>query len=342
MFLRRIGELVQRQELLGKLVGHAVGDHRHADAGKQSGQAAVLAGGNAIEQVLGRHLAHASQEPDSSFIVESVKVGQRFDEVGIDELLDKLFAKPVDVHRLAASELQKLALELPAALPARRGAEVRRAVGFLLGRRRRTRDTSSASETCAPPRCGPRSSTRTTWGMISPAFSTTTMSPMRMSLRFDLVGVVQAGLADRRAGQPHGRIEMADGRELAGPADLDFDASQSRQRLLGGELVGPRPARELAGVAEPFALREIVDLDDHAVRVVGQVVPLRRPGFNVGDHLVDVLRSVCVCGLTGKPSCLSVSSACRCDDMRQSLDALRARRRTAAACARTTAWDRAA
>ena len=48
-----------------------------------------------------------------------------------------------------------------------------------------------------------------------------------------------------REWQAHGRVEVADGGEFAGPADLNLDPGESRERLLGRELVGDHPARRL-------------------------------------------------------------------------------------------------
>ena len=81
--------------------------------------------------------------------------------------------------------------------------------------------------------------------MISPAFWITTVSPIRTSLRSDLVGVVQARALDGRAGE-RDRGQVGDGRQLAGLADLDGDADDLRDRLLGLVLERDHPARALA------------------------------------------------------------------------------------------------
>ena len=59
--------------------------------------------------------------------------------------------------------------------------------------------------------------------MISPAFSTTTMSPTRMSLASDELGIVQRCPAHLRAGQAH-RLQIGDRRQRAELADLQVDA----------------------------------------------------------------------------------------------------------------------
>ncbi len=88
-----------------------------------------------------------------------------------------------------------------------------------------------------------------------------------------LVLVVQRGARDRRAGDGH-RVELRERREHAGAADLHADLAQHGRLLLGRELVGDRPARRLARVAELVLQRERVDLHHDAVDLVGQRVAL--------------------------------------------------------------------
>ena len=60
-----------------------------------------------------------------------------------------------------------------------------------------------------------------------------------------------------------------------------------RQGLLGGELEGHHPARRLGRGAQAVLLAVIVDLDDHAVGVVRQVVAFVVPAVAIVDDLVD-------------------------------------------------------
>src|SRR5262249_8307197 len=64
--------------------------------------------------------------------------------------------------------------------------------------------------------------------------------------------------------------------------------------LLWWELVGDRPARRAAHDPEPTLLVEAVDLHDHAVRLVRQVVALFAPGLRERDHALDVQASVAI------------------------------------------------
>ena len=117
--------------------------------------------------------------------------------------------------------------------------------------------------------------------MTSPARCTTTVSPTRMSLALDVVLVVQGRARHHDAADGH-RLELGDRRQRAGAPDLDPDRAHHGLGLLGRELVGDRPARRAADVAEPALPVEPVDLDHHAVDVVGQLEPLRgEPGVIV-------------------------------------------------------------
>ena len=100
-------------------------------------------------------------------------------------------------------------------------------------------------------------------------------------LGLDVVLVVQGRARHHDAADGH-RLELGDRRQRAGAADLDGDPAHHGLGLLGRELVGDRPARRAADEAEPALLVEPVDLDDHAVDVVGQLEALRgEPGVVV-------------------------------------------------------------
>ena len=101
----------------------------------------------------------------------------------------------------------------------------------------------------------------------------------------DLVGVVQAGPLDGRAGQAH-RLQVGHRRQLARLADLDADVDDLGDGLLGLVLEGDRPARALA--ARPGARAgQVVDLDHQAVGLEIERVPLVVPALGVLDHLLD-------------------------------------------------------
>src|SRR5690242_13241740 len=67
----------------------------------------------------------------------------------------------------------------------------------------------------------------------------------------DLYALVQPDGGHEHAADPDGR-QAADGRQLAGTADLDIDRFERRLGLLRGELVGKAPAWSSGDKAEAF------------------------------------------------------------------------------------------
>ncbi len=103
----------------------------------------------------------------------------------------------------------------------------------------------------------------------------------------DFVEVVERGPGDRRTGHLR-RPQVGDRRQGPGPADVRDDVLDDRLDLLGRELVGDRPARRPADHPQPLLLVEPIDLDDHAVCLVRQPVPVVAPGLGERDDAVDV------------------------------------------------------
>ena len=83
------------------------------------------------------------------------------------------------------------------------------------------------------------------------------------------------------------RLELGDGRDLAGFAHLDVNAQQPGDGLLGLVLECDGPARALAPRAQPLALAQIVDLHDQAVGLEIELVAFVVPALGVLDHLLD-------------------------------------------------------
>ena len=146
-------------------------------------------------------------------------------------------------------------------------------------------------------------STSSTCGMTSPARWMVTVSPIaeidglalvveakRRAIAAeaaDVILVVERGVLDHDAADGD-RLQARDRRERAGAADLDVDRQQLGGRLLGGELVGDRPARAAGAEAEAVLQREVVDLVDDAVDVVVEAGALRLDRAVGGERLVDV------------------------------------------------------
>ena len=128
--------------------------------------------------------------------------------------------------------------------------------------------------------------TETTCGMTSPLRSRRMTSPTRMSLRRSSSSlwsverlIVVPGELDR--------LEDGDRRQGAGAADLDDDVVDPGRGLPGGELVGNGPARGLGRRPQGLPLVGRVDLDDDAVGLEVERVPLLRPFAVIGEDVVD-------------------------------------------------------
>ncbi|MDQ1110572.1 hypothetical protein QE418_000020 [Microbacterium testaceum] len=98
--------------------------------------------------------------------------------------------------------------------------------------------------------------------------------------------VVQGGLADDAAGDLGG-FHDREGRRTTGASDRDDDVEELRVHLLGRVLVGDRPARCAAGGPELVVERELVDLDDHSVDLVLDVVSVLAVVRHEGEYPID-------------------------------------------------------
>ena len=87
----------------------------------------------------------------------------------------------------------------------------------------------------------------------------------------NLIFVMERGSADRTSANKN-RIEHGDRRERTCATNLNDDVEQPRLDAFGFILERDRPARRLRGEPENLALRECVDFDDRAVRLI------REPG----------------------------------------------------------------
>ncbi len=102
----------------------------------------------------------------------------------------------------------------------------------------------------------------------------------------DVVLIVQRDVLHDHAADAD-RLELADGRERAGAADLDLDVPQHRDGALGRELVRDRPARRARHEAEALLPVEAVDLVDDAVDVVIELGALFLDLAMKCDQLLD-------------------------------------------------------
>ena len=102
-----------------------------------------------------------------------------------------------------------------------------------------------------------------------------------------LVEVVEGGAGDRGAGDLD-RPQVRHRRQRPGTTDIGHDVLDDGLDLLGRELVGDGPARRPADHAQAALVVEAVDLDDDAVRLVGQLVARLAPALGEGDDALDV------------------------------------------------------
>ena len=106
---------------------------------------------------------------------------------------------------------------------------------------------------------------------------------------------------------PHGRaadehrLEHGERRGPPGAPDRHLDVAQQGGALLRRELEGDRPARRLRREAELLALGEVVDLHDHAVDLVVEVVAVLLPVPAERVDVVERRRRPRISGFTGKP-----------------------------------------
>ena len=97
---------------------------------------------------------------------------------------------------------------------------------------------------------------------------------------------MQGGRADGRAADEH-RLEHREGRRPAGATDGDHDLLQQGGALLGRVLEGDRPPGGVRRRAQLAALGQRVDLHDHSVDLVVEVVAVLEPVLGVGEDLLQ-------------------------------------------------------
>ena len=186
-----------------------------------------------------------------------------------DQLIDQLVAQPFDVHRVAAGEEADAFLQLGGA--GRVGAADVDAAFVLDQPGAARRDTSAGNGNAGKSVVRSCFSTRTMCGMILPAFSTTTTSPTRMSLRS--ISSALCRLA-RLTVVPAScdRLQFGHRRDRSGLADLDVDRQQPRRGFPLLPLVSDHPARALRRRSQPLTLGEVVHLQHQPVDLEIQFV----------------------------------------------------------------------
>ena len=154
-----------------------------------------------------------------------------------------------------------------------------------------TPDTSSASELLLLAGAHATAIGATTSGITSPARRTTTVSPMRMSLRAISSGLCSVAwrtiTPPTCTGSSTANGVMTPVRPIARE-----DVVQDGRLLLGRELVRDRPARRLRRRAEVELVGVVVDLHDGAVDLVIERVARSSSDRDVRLHVVDRRRGL--------------------------------------------------
>ena len=219
--------------------------------------------------------------------LEAEHVGEVVQPAQLAELADRLLAEALDVERAPRREVDERGLD--------RGSGSRRS-------RRSGGPRPPGARAAAPqagqarrhaPRLGALAGARpctlpTTSGITSPARRTMTVSPTRTSLASTWISLWSVALVIVTPATATGS-STANGRGLAGAADVDLDGAQDRLLLDRRHLVGDGPARRLGRGAERAPLRHVVDLDDDAVDLEAEGVALLGEVLDEGPHLVDVV-----------------------------------------------------
>ena len=146
-----------------------------------------------------------------------------------------------------------------------------------------------------------------TCGITSPARSTITSSPSRMSLRAKVLLVVERRELDGDAADVN-RLEHRVRMKVAELAGVPADSVELRDRGRRRELPGDRPPRLTPDRAEPALELDVVDLHDRAVDLEVERSPLLLPRFAPGHDLflgAELRHLLC----TGKRCARSHSSA---------------------------------
>ena len=252
------------REHLARLGAHLA----DAEGAEQPREAGGLALFNGVHQVLGGFFAHAV-ELRHILRAQVVDAGGRGEQPGGDQRLGHRRAQALDVHRLAAGEVDDVAQALGGAFGT--GAAHRDAVLVPHDGRAALRAAVGQAEGDGALGALGFHDLQHLGDDLPGLADEHGVSDADVEL-VDEVLVVQRGVRHRGAGQAHG-LDDGLGREHARAAHLHGDVPHDALLHLGGIFIGHGPARRLGRAAELSALGEGVDLDDRAVDAVGEGVP---------------------------------------------------------------------
>ena len=269
-------ELVRQRKRRGRA------EVTHAEGGQQLRQGALLRGVDLGNEILSARRADAI-ELHQLIDRERVQVSGVAHEACGGELLHHLFAESLDVHAASRREVSDLLIALGGAI----GGDAAR-VGFTFGTDERVAATRAVRRE-HPWRAafGPQRQHRShDFGDHVAGLADHHRVAGAHVFHRHLVLVVQGGHANGGATDEH-RLEHGERRRPTCAAHRHHDAAQQRGAFFRGKLVRDRPTRCPRGHTQPLALRDVVELDDHAVDLVVEIVTVILPMQAVCCHLVD-------------------------------------------------------
>ena len=151
-------------------------------------------------------------------------------------------------------------------------------------------DISSACGIFSPCRSADPSAHSTTAGITSPAFSITTVSPMRMSLRSISSSLCNVARATRL---PLTITGSSAATGVSTPVRPTWMRMSCKLRFdpFGFVLVSDRPARRFGGQTETLSrCAKRIDFHDRAVRLIGEIVPHLIELANRAQNFLDRIR----------------------------------------------------
>ena len=113
----RLQQGIQAAEVFGQVPRRSLADIADTQRKNETGERRLPAGGNGLDQIAGRFLAHALQA-GQLLDRQGIEIGRRMDQAGLDQLINQLVAQPLDVHRPPRREVPERLLALRRAVEA--------------------------------------------------------------------------------------------------------------------------------------------------------------------------------------------------------------------------------
>src|SRR5580700_2186245 len=261
----------------GEELGRTFTDERNADSIDQAFEAVLFAGGDFVDEILGGFFGHAI-EIGERFEIEPVNIGVVFHEIFFDELIDNFFAEAINVHGVAACEVNE---RFPSA---RWAGNIDAAIGYF---------TFGAMDARAADRALVRHLELLFFGAVlddlqhmrdyfTGALDKNCVASVDVEA-FDFVHIVESGLRNSDAADLHW-LKDREGSEHAGAAHADGDFAKESRFLMCGILVRDGPTGRLRSKTEFVLQADLVHFDYDAVDFIFQFFALRFPGREIFLH----------------------------------------------------------